>query len=64
MTELGKYYRFFQTLLRATIDSCLAQNVFIIELRHTTGVLFDDDRKRMGLQRELDIINEIIEETK
>ena len=64
MTELGKYYKFFRTLLKATIDSCVAQNVFVVELRHISGMLFDDERKPMGIVTELKIIKEVIDETK
>jgi adenosine deaminase CECR1 len=60
VTELGKYYKFFRTLLKATIDSCTEQNVFVVELRHISGMLFDDNREPMGLIAELDIINEVI----
>jgi adenosine deaminase CECR1 len=60
VTELGKYYKFFRTLLKATVDSCTAQNVFVVELRHISGMLFDDNREPMGLIAELDIINEVI----
>jgi adenosine deaminase CECR1 len=64
VTELGKYYKFFKTLLQATIDSCIAQNVFVVELRHISGIIFDDDRKPMGLMEELKIVQECIDETK
>ena len=64
VTEIGKYYKFFRILLKATIDSCTAQNIFIVELRHISGMLFDDNREPMGLLAELDIINEVIQETK
>jgi hypothetical protein len=56
VTELGKYYKFFRILLKETIDSCTAQNVFTIELRHISGMLFDDQRRPMGLLEELKII--------
>ena len=38
---LAKYRPFFERLLRASIDDCIAQNIFIVELRHTTGCLFE-----------------------
>lgn len=63
VTELGKYYKFFRTLLKATIDSCTKQNVFVVELRHISGMLFDEDRKPMGLLAELKIVDEVIKET-
>ena len=47
---LGKYHKFFRYLLKETIDSCTDQNVFIVELRHISGMLFDDDLKEMTLE--------------
>ena len=38
---LAKYRPFFERLLRASIDDCIAQNTFLVELRHTTGCLFE-----------------------
>ena len=38
---LAKYRPFFERLLRASIGDCIAQNIFIVELRHTTGCLFE-----------------------
>lgn len=60
VTELGKYYKFFKILLQATIDSCLKQNVFAIELRHISGMLFDDNRVSMSFSQEMDIINDVV----
>ena len=64
VTELGKYYKFFRYLLRETIDSCVAQNVFVIELRHISGLLFNEKRESMSLLDELKIVQEVIDETK
>lgn len=38
--------------------------MFVIELRHISGMLFDDNRKPIGLLEELKIIQEVIDETK
>ena len=38
---LAKYRPFFEKLLRANIEACIEQNIFIVELRHTTGCLFE-----------------------
>ena len=63
VTELGKFHTFFRTLLMATIDSCIKQNCFVVELRHISGMLFDEDRKPMTLMQELGIVDECIKET-
>ena len=62
VTELGKFHRFFRTLLMATIESCIKQNVFVVELRHISGMLFDEERKPMTLLQELAIVDECIKE--
>lgn len=62
--ELGKYYKFFKILLTQTVQSCIKQNVYVVELRHISGLLIDDDRKHLGLLDELKIIQEVIDETK
>ena len=41
---LAKYKPYFARLLRANIDACIAQNIFIVELRHTSGCLQDEQK--------------------
>lgn len=53
---LGKYAPFFKKLLKAGIEATVAQNIFIVELRHTTGSLFDSDKKKLSVLEELDLI--------
>ena len=45
---LAKYRPFFERLLRANIEACIEQNIFIVELRHTTGCLFDKQENTTG----------------
>jgi len=45
---LAKYRPFFERLLRANIESCLEQNIFIVELRHTTGCIFETQKDSQG----------------
>lgn len=54
---LCKYYKFFKIALENIIESCLNQNMFAIELRHISGMLFDDHHKPMSLVEELEIVN-------
>jgi adenosine deaminase CECR1 len=61
---LGKYKPFFKRLLRSSIKACIDQNVFIVELRHTTGCLFDENKKPVPLLEECALIQEIIDETR
>ena len=41
ISHLAKFKPFFEKLLKANIEACLAQNIYVVELRHTTGTLFD-----------------------
>ena len=56
--DLGKYVEFFKLLLHEILGKCAAQNIFVVELRHIFGMLFDDDRKPISLEEELKIIDE------
>lgn len=51
-------------LLRSNIDACIEQNIYIVELRHTTGCLKDHEQKNVSLLDELALIQEIIDEVK
>lgn len=64
---LAKFRPFFERLLRANIESCIEQNIFIVELRHTSGCLVDrwenntgpklvDKKETMPLLDELEMI--------
>jgi hypothetical protein len=57
---LGKYKEFFKKLLHHIIRSCVEQNIFVIELRHIFGCIFDDDRKPISVKEELHIIQEAV----
>ena len=42
VSDLCKYYRFFKILVKSVLEDCIAQNVFIVEFRHSSGSLFDE----------------------
>jgi hypothetical protein len=46
------------------LERCIAQNVFIVEYRHISGMLFDDDRKEIPFLQELQVIHDIVERLK
>ena len=54
--ELGKYIPFFKKLTKTALERCIAQNVFIVEYRHISGMLFGDDKKPIPFIEELKII--------
>lgn len=65
--DLCKYKKFFVKLLKNNLENCIAQNIFIVELRHTSGMLFDlydGERKPVPLLDELETIQNIIDEIK
>jgi len=40
--ELGKFVPFFKELTRFALEKCIAQNVYVVEYRHISGMLFND----------------------
>lgn len=60
--ELGKFIPFFKELLKSALERCIDQNVFIVEYRHISGMLFGDDKKYVPFIEELRIIRAVIDE--
>lgn len=58
--DLGKYHKFFKILLEEIFVKCAKQKIYIVELRHIVGLVFDDDRKALSLYDELAIFDEIL----
>jgi hypothetical protein len=54
--DLGKYKEFFKLLLEEILVKCLKQKLYVVELRHIFGLLFDEDRQPVQLQEELHLI--------
>jgi hypothetical protein len=53
---LGKYTEFFKLLLEEILVKCLRQKLYVVELRHITGLLFDEDRQPVPLKEEIKMI--------
>lgn len=62
--ELGKFYPFFKELTKTALESCIKQNVYIVEYRHISGMIFDENRQQMPFIEELRIIRGIVDELK
>jgi adenosine deaminase CECR1 len=62
--ELGKFVPFFKQLAREALQSCIDQKVYIVEYRHISGMLFDDDKNQVSFLEELRIIKGIVDEIK
>ena len=60
--DLIKYQPFFKKCIKFGLKKCLEQNVFIIEMRHITGNLFNDEKERISLSEELKMWKEVYEE--
>lgn len=43
---------------------CAKQRLYVVELRHIPGMLFNDDRHVIGLEEELDIIQGVLEKVR
>jgi len=64
LTDMGKYVKFFKITLKEVMEKAAKQNIFILELRHTAGRLFDEDKKSISLLEELQIIEGLLAEVK
>lgn len=64
MGGLGKYAPFFRKLLKASLLDTLAQNILIVEFRHTTGSLFNELKQKLTLEEELELIVAVRDEVK
>lgn len=62
--ELGKFIPFFQYLMKEALESMIAQNIFIVEYRHISGMLFDENKKGVSVIDELKIMSDAVEEIK
>ena len=60
--ELGKFVPFFKDLVKTSLERCINQNVYIVEYRHISGMLFGDDKQKIPFKEELKIIRGIIDE--
>ena len=46
------------------MERCIAQNVYIVEYRHISGMLFDEKKERISFREELEIIRGVVDELK
>mmetsp|Transcript_26888 Transcript_26888/g.23737 ORF Transcript_26888/g.23737 Transcript_26888/m.23737 type:complete len:378 (-) Transcript_26888:44-1177(-) len=58
------YYKFYREALIAYYKQAVSEGVSIIELRHASGILFDDDHKFLSLKEEYDLYQSVIDEIK
>ena len=60
--ELCKFVPFFKQLLKTALISHVRQNVYVVEYRHISGTLFDEEKKQLTFLQELKIIREVIDD--
>ncbi len=64
INDIGKYQEFFKKIIHEVLSKCAKQNIFVVELRHMFGMLFDEERKPVPVEEELRIIQEIVDHIK
>ncbi len=61
---MGKYKEFFKLLLEEILVKCAKQKLYVVELRHIFGLLFDEDRQPVQLEEELKIIQSVLDKVR
>lgn len=64
VSDLGKYVEFFKRIIVSTFESCIKQNIFIVEFRHRSGILFDEGLNPIPVEEEMKIIMDVVEKFK
>lgn len=64
MGELGKFRPFFKEITKTALQACIDQNVYIVEYRHISGMLFDEDKTPLPFIEELRALREVVDELK
>jgi adenosine deaminase CECR1 len=62
--DLYNYAPFFKRIVTRIFESSVAENVFICELRHIFGFVFDEKRDAIETIRELEIFDQCVKEMK
>jgi adenosine deaminase CECR1 len=61
-TDVGKYLPFSRKLIKHLFESCIKQNVMVVEIRHTPGMIYNDEMHLLPFIDEMRMILEITEE--
>jgi len=62
--DLYNYAPFFEKIVMKIFEICVAENIFICELRHIFGFVFDDDRQSLPVENELKIFHKCVQKMK
>ena len=60
--DLYNYAPFFERIVMKVFNVCVDENIFICELRHIFGFVFDDERKSIKVRGELEIYDRCVKE--
>jgi hypothetical protein len=59
--ELYNYYEFFERILLKVCRLFIKQLVFVLEVRHVFGMIFDDEGLQLPVEREMEIYHRVQE---
>ena len=60
--ELGKFIPFFQEITKKALQAHVDQNVFVVEYRHISGSMFDEDKQKVPFLKELQYFRDIVDD--
>jgi adenosine deaminase CECR1 len=63
-TDVGKYQPFQRRLIKHLLESCVKQNVLAVEIRHTPGMIYNDEMHLIPVEEELSMIADVIDEVR
>jgi len=49
MSDINRHQEYFRKTIYEILLKCARQNIFVVEIRHTPGSLFDDDGQPVSL---------------
>lgn len=61
MSDINRHHEYFRKTIYDILYKCAKQKIFIVELRHTPGSLFDDEGKPVSLHQEMTLMKNELE---
>jgi len=58
--DLYNYAPFFERIVMKIFETCVEEHIYICELRHIVGFVFDDQRNSIDLEKEMEIFDRCI----
>lgn len=60
--QIYNFHEFFEKILMAVLKSCVKEHVYIIELRHIFGFVFNEKHEPIGVEEEMKIFDKVVKE--